>query len=544
MNIAKFSVMRPVAVTMRIAVLVLLGAICLTKLPIDLLPKVSIPTVAVITQWPNVAPEELETQITRPIEESVSQAPNINNVSSSTVEGVSTVRVQFNWGTDIGQAAVDVLQLVQRARQNFPNDPTLTNPIVFKYDPSTLPILIFGVSGEEDPIKLRMILDNQVTPLLESANGVASAVVTGGMQRAIIVNVDPEKLRAYHLTLDDVSRRITQENLNLPAGIARQGNTEYTIRSLGYFNSVKEAETIPVGVFNGQLVKLKDVASVEDSHQEVRLMTRLNGQPACGVIITKQSQANTVETAKNVMAKLDQIKKLYPNLKFGLAYDQSQFIANSIEDVKNSAVIGGFLAILILLMFLRNFRSTFVVALSIPISIISTFALLYLCGFTINTLSLSGLALATGLIVDDAVVVLENIFRHIERDKQRVVEAAVSGTQEIMGAVIASTLTIMIVFLPLFLLQGQSGQMFSQFALVVIFSIAVSLLDAITVVPMLASRLIKQEEVEEEAEAERGHITHPYGGPVKRLFNWFGKQFLALDNSYRNGLAWALQHRW
>ncbi|HLK57276.1 MAG TPA: efflux RND transporter permease subunit [Chthonomonadaceae bacterium] len=544
MNIARFSVTRPVAVTMRIAVLVLLGAICLTKLPIDLLPKVSIPTVAVITQWPNVAPEELETQITRPIEESVSQAPNINNVSSSTVEGVSTVRVQFNWGTDIGQAAVDVLQLVQRARQNFPNDPTLTNPIVFKYDPSTLPILIFGVSGEEDPIKLRMILDNQVTPLLESANGVASAVVTGGMQRAIIVNVDPEKLRAYHLTLDDVSRRITQENLNLPAGIARQGNTEYTIRSLGYFNSVKEAETIPVGVFNGQLVKLKDVASVEDSHQEVRLMTRLNGQPACGVIITKQSQANTVETAKNVMAKLDQIKKLYPNLKFGLAYDQSQFIANSIEDVKNSAVIGGFLAILILLMFLRNFRSTFVVALSIPISIISTFALLYLCGFTINTLSLSGLALATGLIVDDAVVVLENIFRHIERDKQRVVEAAVSGTQEIMGAVIASTLTIMIVFLPLFLLQGQSGQMFSQFALVVIFSIAVSLLDAITVVPMLASRLIKQEEVEEEAEAERGHITHPYGGPVKRLFNWFGKQFLALDNSYRNGLAWALQHRW
>src|SRR5690348_6642157 len=196
MSIARFSVSKPVAVTMRIASLVLLGIVCLTKLPVDLLPKVSYPTLAVVTSWPNVAPEEMETQITRPIEQAVSSAPNINNVSSQTFEGVCTVRVQFNWGTDIAQGALDVLQLVQRARQNFPNDPTLQSPIVFKYDPSTLPTLVFGVSGMDDPIKLRSVLDNEITPLLESANGVASAVVTGGAQRAIIVNVDPEKLRA------------------------------------------------------------------------------------------------------------------------------------------------------------------------------------------------------------------------------------------------------------------------------------------------------------------------------------------------------------
>src|SRR6476619_4711212 len=241
MNIARWSVNKPVAVTMRIAALVLLGAICVTKLPIDLLPKVSIPTVAVVTQWPNVAPQEMETQITRPVEQAVSSAPNINNVSSVTVEGVSTVRVQFNWGTDIGQGAVDVLQLVQRARSSFPSDPTLQVPIVYKYDPSSLPILVFGVAGIDDPVKLRTVLDNEITPLLESANGVASAVVTGGEKRAIIVNVDPAKLRAYHLALPDISKRITQENINLPAGIARQGNTEYTIRSLGYFSSPKEA---------------------------------------------------------------------------------------------------------------------------------------------------------------------------------------------------------------------------------------------------------------------------------------------------------------
>ncbi|HLJ54677.1 MAG TPA: efflux RND transporter permease subunit [Chthonomonadaceae bacterium] len=545
MNIAKWSVSKPVAVTMRIAALVLLGAICVTKLPIDLLPKVSIPTVAVVTQWPNVAPEEMETQITRPVEQAVSSAPNINNVSSQTFEGVSTVRVQFNWGTDIGQGAVDVLQLVERARQAFPTDPTLQTPIVYKYDPSTLPILIFGVSGLDDPVKLRQILDNEISPLIESANGVAAAIVTGGQQRAIVVDVDPDKLRAYHLALSDIGKRIVQENVNLPAGIAREGNTEYTIRSLGYFSSPQEAAAIPVGSFDGRLVSLGQVATVRDAHQETRLYTRLNGQQAVGIIVTKQSEANTVETAQNVFAKIEQVKKLYPEMKFGLAYDQAEFIQHSIEDVRSSALIGGALAVIILLLFLRNFRSTFVVALSIPISIVSTFALLYLCHFTINTISLSGLALATGLIVDDAVVVLENIFRHIERDKQKVTDACVTGTQEIAGAVVASTLTIMVVFLPLFLIQGQSGQTFTQFALVVIFSIAVSLLDAVTVVPMLASRLIKEEEVEEEAAIERGesHQTRRRGW-VSQVFLWFGHKFTELDRGYHRALQWAIHHRW
>src|SRR3954447_10037071 len=215
MNLAHFSVTRPVAVTMRIAALVLLGAICLTRLPIDLLPAVSLPTVAVVTQWPNVAPEEIEAQVTRPVEQAVSAAPNMYQVTSSTVEGTSQVRVQFRWGTDVGQGAIDVLQLVERARQRFPTDPTLQTPIVYKFDPSQLPILIYGVSGEEDPVKLRTLLDNQVTPILESAEGVASAVVTGGEQRAIIVDVDPIRLRAYHFSASDVVKRIAQENLNL-----------------------------------------------------------------------------------------------------------------------------------------------------------------------------------------------------------------------------------------------------------------------------------------------------------------------------------------
>ncbi len=538
MNLAKVSVTRPVAISMRIAALVLLGAICLTRLPIDLLPKVSIPTCVVITNWPNVSPEEVEAQVTRPIEQAVSSVPGLYEVTSNTVEGSSFVRVSFTWGTDIGQAAVDVLQLVERARQRFPTDPTLQPPVVFKFDPSQLPIVIFGVSGEDDPVKLRTLLDNQISPMLESADGVASAVVTGGQQRAVMVDIDPERLRAYHLSLNTIISRISQENQNLPAGIAKQSNTEYTIRSTGWFKTPAEIAKIPIGSQNGRVVALGEVAKIRDSHTETRLFTRLNGDPAVGVIVVKQSGANTVSTAKAVQEKVKQIQKLYPNLKFKVAYDQAQYISGSINDVTTSALIGGVLAILILLFFLRNVRSTLVVALSIPISIISTFALLYMCGFTLNTMSLGGLALATGLIVDDAVVVLENIFRHIERDKKQAADAAISGTNEIATAVFSSTLTIMIVFLPLLLIKGQAGQMFSQFAFVVIFSIAVSFLDAVTVTPMLASRIISGDAHHELL--QDGHKR----SWLERLFARFGSWFDAMDAAYRNSLVWALKHRY
>jgi len=523
---------------MRIAALVLLGIVCLGRLPVDLLPKVSLPTVSVVTTWPNVAPEEIEAQVTRPIERSVSQVTGLYQVTSTSTQGLSQVRVQFQWGTDIGQAAVDVLQLVQRAKRSFPSDPTLVDPIVYKFDPSQIPILTFGISGIKDSVKLRTLIDNQVSPMIESADGVASATVTGGEERAVIVNVDPDRLRAHHIPLSQVIGRLLAENLNLPAGIAKESNTEYTIRSLGWFTSPEEIAQMPLGTYNGQLVSLGDVASVRDSHSETRIFARLNGRPSVGLRITKQSGANTISTADAVFARVAQVEKRYPELKFGLAFDQSTFIRDSVNNVRDSAIIGGILAVLILLFFLRNVRSTLVVALSIPTSIISTFALLYLCGFTINTMSLGGLALATGLIVDDAVVVLENIFRHIERDKKNATDAAVEGTTEIMSAVFASTWTVMVVFLPLLLIKGQAGQMFTQFALVVIFSLAVSLLDATTIVPMLATRLISGDAHHEMMANDREHKSL-----LMRSFAVAGRVLDRLDASYRKGLHWALAHR-
>ena len=541
MTIAEWSVKYPVAVVMRIASLVLLGLVCLYKLPVDLLPKVSLPTVGVSTTWPNVSPEVMETQITRPLEESLSTVSGLYTIQSTSSEGSSSVRVQFDWGVDIGQAAVDTLQLVQRAQHSFPTDPTntLQMPTVSKFDPTQMPILVFGVSGINDPVKLRTLLDNQITPIIESADGVASATSNGGLQRAIIVDVNPEQMRAHDLSLAQIGSRLAAENVNLPAGIGKQGATEYIIRSLGWFNDVGEIAQMPIAAVNGQVIHLGEVAQVRDAYQEQRIYSRLDGNPAVGMTVTQQSGANTIATSKAVAAQIVKIQKIYPKLKFGVAYNQAEFVQDSVNDVMMSAIIGGTLAILILLFFLRNINSTLVVAFSIPTSIISTFALIYMCGFTLNTMSLGGLALSTGLIVDDAVVVLENIFRHIERDKRTPRDAAVFGTNEILSAVFASTWTVMVVFLPLLFIKGQSGQMFTQFALVVIFSLSVSLLDASTVVPMLATFLISGEAHHELLNADASHESW-----LMRLFAVFGQWFTTLDTNYRKMLNWALHHRW
>ena len=543
MNIGKFSVTRPVAVTMRIAALVLLGFICLQKIPIDLLPRISIPTISTNVSWPNTPPENMEAQIARPLEQAVSTVPGIQMVSSTSQLGTANVQVLFNYGVDINQAALDVIQAVQRAKRGFPTDPNISEPSIFKFDPNSLPILTYGITGDPDLVHLRDILTNQISPIIEASGGVAQVNISGGYNRAIIVDVDPSKLKAYGISIADISKRLGQENISLPAGYAKEGHTQYSIRSVGYFKTPGEIPKMPLGTYNGQLVSLGQVATVRDATQDILYYTRMNGVPAIGLSVQKQADANTVETANGIKARVAEIQTRYPNLQFRSVYDQSKFVENSIADLKQTAVIGGALAILIITFFLRNLRSTFVVALSIPISIISTFSLLYFCGFTLNTISLSGLALASGLIVDDAIVVLENIYRHIERDKKPSAEAAVTGTQEIISAVLASTFTVMIVFLPLLLIKGQTGQTFTQFALVVIFSIAISLLDATTVVPMLASRMIKERDVIAEAHPElRGELGIKVT-PLTRVFDRIGVWLHGLDTSYRRGLSWAIHHR-
>ena len=542
MNLAKFAVTRPVAVTMRILSLVVLGFICLQRLTIDLLPKIDIPIVAISVSWPNTSPEEMESQITRPIEQAVGSLKGLYMVTSNSSQGSCFVRVQLEYGVDVDKATIDVMQMVQRAQGRFPNDPNISPPSIFKFDPSTTPILLYGVHAVgDDLIKLRTRLINEISPQLESAGGVAAVNISGGQDRAIIVEVDPEKLKSRNISIADLSTKISQENISLPAGTAIQGKTQYSLRSIGYFKSVDELRNMPIGNFNGNLVTLAEVAKVRDASQDVLSYTRLNGEPAVLLNVTKQSDANTVETSNRVEKVLADIQQRDPTLKFAKVYNQARFISNSVDDLKNTAIIGAVLAVVVITFFLRNLKSTFVVALSIPISIISTFTLLYFCGYTLNTISLSGLALASGLIVDDAIVVLENIYRHIERGKENRIEAAIAGTQEILSAVFASTFTIMIVFIPLLLIKGQSGQIFTQFAMVIIFSLAISLLDATSIVPMLTSRIISEEEVLEESDPE-GH-PHKRITLLTKFMDWAGVILHGLDSSYRRGLSWAIKRR-
>jgi HAE1 family hydrophobic/amphiphilic exporter-1 len=546
MNLASFSVKRPITVLMGTAAVILVGAVCLMRLPIDLLPDISFPVVSVRTSWPNVSPEEMERLISRPIEQAVSSATNIYRVSSESELGQSQVRIEFNYGTNMDTAAVEVLQLVERARERLPDDATLRSPVVYKFDPNNIPVMRFGLSSPGDPVAFRRLVDEQVVPRLEAVNGVGAAEVVGGVEREIRVEVDLERLRARGLTLGDISRRLAQENSNTPGGLAKQGNTEFLIRSMGLFERPSEVENVILTSYGGQAVYVRDVAKVVDGPADQRVVTRLNGEPAIGIWIRKQSTANTVETAHALMTEVRSLQQDYPQIGWGIPSDFSRFIEQTIHHTQREALIGAMLAILIILLFLRNVRSTLVIGLSIPISVLATFGLFYLCNFTLNVMSLGGLALGVGLIVDDAIVVLENIYRHIERDGATPREAAVGGTNEVAMAVVAATVTVMVVFLPLLFVRGVTGQMYLQFALAVVFSIGVSLIMAMTVVPMLASRMVHS----------GGGATDGPGAPElngnrplrpvgigERLFLWSGRQFDRLDERYRGVLRWALRHR-
>ncbi|MFA5506481.1 MAG: efflux RND transporter permease subunit [Vulcanimicrobiota bacterium] len=492
MDIAETSVSRPVATWMRILIFMLLGAIAYTQLPIELLPSVVRPSIYVTTQWEGVAPEDLEVQITRPIEDAVATVPGMVSVESETSEGRSRVTVEFGPRQDMGQAALDVLQQVQRAQRSFPqDDPTLQSPEIRGFDPNSIPILVLGVTGIEDPVRLRTILEEEVKPILESAEGVGTVDVNGGLERAIMVEFDPQALLAHSLTSQDLVDALNSENRNVQAGTSYVGKQELLVRSYGWIQNVEEMRYVPVRSPNGDTVPLGTVARITDGHRDAINIRRLNGTPAGALDVQKQAEANTVSTVEAVMEKIKEVERARPELKLAAVYNQAEFVSRSVWSLQEAAILGGILAMSVVFFFLKNFRSTLVVATSIPVSIISTFGVLWWQGYTLNTMSLVGLAVATGLIVDDAVVVMENCYRKMEADGLKPREAAIEGTREILSAVISSTVTIVVVFFPLLLVPGQTGQMFEQFAAVVIVAILFSAFDALTAVPMLCSTYIQ-----------------------------------------------------
>jgi HAE1 family hydrophobic/amphiphilic exporter-1 len=530
MKISRAAVQRPIFTVMVVLIVILLGIISLLRLPIDLMPDISYPTVSVSCIYENAGPEEIEELITRPIEEAMSAVPGVEEVTSVSVEGQSTVRVTFTWGTDLDAAANDMRDRLDRVMQRLPEE--ADRPTLRKFDLASFPILSLGASSRLDPVQTRQIIENQVKYRLERVPGVAAVDIRGGFEREIHVNLDPAKINALAIPLDQIISYIREGNVNIPAGTIEKGNFEVTIRTPGEYTDLKQLEDTVIAIRQGVAIALREIATVEDSWVKITRIVRVNGEPGISLSVNKQSGKNTVEVARGVLEELQRINNDIPQIKIIPTMDTSDYIQRSIKNVGSSAIYGGILAVIILLVFLRNLRSTTIIATTIPISIIATFALLYFSNFTLNIMTLGGLALGVGMLVDNAIVVLENIFR-LRESGEMLERATVDGAEEVTAAIVASTLTTVVVFLPLVFVRGMSGVMFKQLSIVVGFSLLCSLAAALTLVPMLCARILPSASKDS---ARRSAL-------AGRMFETTGRFFKRMENGYKKLLHVALEHR-
>ncbi|MFC1534039.1 efflux RND transporter permease subunit [Thermodesulfobacteriota bacterium] len=530
MKLSYFAVRRPITTIMVMLVVIIIGGISFSRLPIDLMPDITYPVLSVSASYKDASPDEVEQLITRPIEEAMSVIPGVDQVSSASAEGVSRVRISFNWGTDLDAAANDIRDRLERVLPRLPDD--IERPQLRKFDLASFPVLILGASGDMDPIQMRRIIDNQVKYRIERLPGVAALDVFGGLDREIHVNLSADKIKALGLSIDRILAKIRAENVNIPAGNLERGNLNVMIRTPGEYTSLRELGDTVISMREGVPVQLKEIASVEDSWQKITRVVRVNGRPGIRLAVNKQSGKNTVDVAKGVRKEIEEVNRDIPQIRLTTIIDTSDFIQKSISNVGTMILYGGILAILVLLLFLRNIGSTAVIVTAIPISIIGTFALMYFGGFTLNLMTLGGLALGIGMLVDNAIVVLENIYRMRESGVEPE-KAAVEGSEEVSAAILASTLTTLAVFLPLIFIRGMSGVMFKQFCFVVSFALCCALIVALTLVPMLTSR------IPSPATADRtGRV-----GLGRRIFLLSGRLFKAMEDNYAGLLRFALNHR-
>ena len=529
MSIPRLAIARPVTMFMLSFVVVLLGAISLTRLPVDLMPDVSYPSITVRVNYTGVGPLEMEELVTRPIEQAVSAVAGLDQINSTSGEGNATVRLNFTWGTDLNEAADEVRTRIDRVRGRLPED--ADPPTIFKFDSTSMPIMGIGVEGNFDPVTLRELAQNDLSPRLERVAGVAAVSVDGGLRRQIRVDLSREKITALNLPVDRVVAILRTENQNIPLGEVFEADRMFLLRSPGQFTNIDEIRNLVVMTKDGVPVYLRDIADVRDATEDRRSFTRINGNPGIRMRVTKQSGTNTVQIAEGMRAEIERVNREVPGVKLSVLDDQSRYIERSISSVQEHALLGSLLVVLVIFAFLRDIRSTVIICTSIPISVIGTFALLYFGGYTLNTLTFGGLALGIGMIVDAAIVVLENTYRHLEMGKDRMT-AAIEGAEEVWSAILASTLTHIAVFVPMLFLTGVSSIMFGQLAAVVSFSLAMSLFVAVTIVPVLCSRLLK---LAPPAESRTGVV-----GVIYRLSD---RALNGIDTLYQRSLHIALQHR-
>ena len=499
MKLVDFSILRPVTVAMAYVAVIVFGVVSFRRLPLDLLPDLSFPTITIRTEYAGVAPQEIETLISRPVEEAVAVVQGVQQVTSRSRPGQSDVTVTFRWGTDMDFAALAVRERIDLLDLPPDADP----PVLARYDPSTEPVIRLAVAGLQgtgdsgqgtggespsDLIALRLLAEEQVERALEGLEGVAAVRVTGGLTEEIQVEVDQRRLAQLEIPLEQVVARLAAENINLSGGTLREGAADYVVRTTNEFADVDEVGATVIGSPGGRPVLLRDVAVVRRGVAERETMSRVGGAEAVEVAVLREATANIVQVADGVRERIEALREELPaGVQLSVISDQSGFIRQAIRDVQSAAIIGGLLAIAVLLLFLRHLPTTLIIALAIPISVIATFVLMFARGISLNIMSLGGLALGVGMLVDSAIVVLESIAR--EREKGRTpAEAASIGTSRVGKAVIASTLTTVAVFLPIVFVRGVAGQLFGDQAWTVSFSLICALIVALTLIPMLAAR--------------------------------------------------------
>jgi HAE1 family hydrophobic/amphiphilic exporter-1 len=529
MDLIKGSLKNPVARFMMAIGIILLGIIAFRHLAIDLFPDISYPIVSISTEYEGASPEDIETTLSRPIEKRVSRIQNVRHVSSRSREGVSNVIVEFYWGTNLDVAATDIQQALAQIKNRFPEE--AKESVIFKFDPSSISILTLSIKGPMNEYRLRELAEDFVAPRLESLKGVASANVSGGKIREIQVDLDRRKLEGLNLSIDKVSEAVKAGHRDLPGGSLKGEKRDFLVRTLGRSDEFKDIEEIVVQRHNGVPVRIRDVGRVVDGFEDSQTEVHVNGTKGVIVNILKQIGGNTVSTVDNVLKALPQIGKGLPQgVIIEVVSDQSTFIRKSIKNLQHEAMMGALLAVAIILIFLGSGTSTLIIAHSIPISIVFTFVLLYFGNFTLNIMTLGGLALGVGRLVDDAIVVLENINRHIELGESPE-DASYKGAKEVSMPVIAATVTSIIVFIPLAFVKGVAALLFLQMAYTVAFSLLASLFDSLTLVPVLTAKFLKPPKQSKKVSW------------TQKVFQKTQPFFLWVDQHYQGLLKLSLSHR-
>jgi hydrophobic/amphiphilic exporter-1 (mainly G- bacteria), HAE1 family len=526
MPITDTSIKRPIATTMVYLIVIVLGITGFRYLPVDLLPPIEFPRLSVTVDYPNVGPEEIENIITDQLENALAGVAGLEEMTSRSQEGQSQVSLSFTQGTNLDEAANDVRAALDRVRRSLPDE--ADSPRVRKFDPNDSPIVILGAQSTRPLDELTRLLERDISKRIEQVPGVGSIDVWGGVYREIRVNLKRDRLSGSGLTATDVQNAIVAENNTLPGGNVKDGLTQLYVRTLGEFDSIDQIRQTIITRVDGRPIRVMDVADVEDSFRDVGRVVAVNDQPMIRMGIRKQTGSNTVEVAKGIEREIERINNERDDVNLLIITNQSDFIQDSIDNVQQAATWGALLAIFVLYIFLRNGSTTFIISLAIPVSIIATFGLLYFTGLTLNQMSFGGLALGVGLIVDNAIVVLENIVR--QRGKGRnLAESSLVGTKEVGGAIIASTITTSVIFLPVVFMQTLTGTMFQELALVVVFALFCSLLVALTLVPMLASKFLTIRPESELTPKDKG---------------WFQRYFEKFENKYSSFLKVAIRRKY